>query len=173
MSNARPSQRRRLPLVVAAVLLSATSNVSAGTVDTADDSTAMAAREADSVKLQARAESKGALGVYLDEDAGELVVVVPSSGENTFVSADSSDLSIAVRIETRPIDRATIEGVSDATIRSLIRVRQIKRYGDCTSGFTPTSGTVLLQSDAPRSAFATDRKGIPRRRSPSGRRSST
>ena len=87
MSRGRPSQRGRLALVVIALLgLSATSNAPAqADVEIAADSSTMATREANAVELQALADSKGALGIYLDEAAGEYVVVISSSGESTFV----------------------------------------------------------------------------------------
>lgn len=162
MSNGRPSQRGRRALVAIAVLgLTAAPSVSATTVGNADGSIEMAAREAareaDGVKLQALAESRGALGVFLDESTGEYVVVVPSTGESAFAASDSSGLSLSVRVETRDIDRATIDRIGDALLAIRPAIKQYS-YG---FGFDPESGTIILTSEAPESEFASIQKEFP------------
>lgn len=158
MKSGRPSQRRRLAVVVIAVLgLSATPNVSATTGDNAVDSSALAVREAAGVELEALAESKGALGVFLDESTGEFVVVVPSAGKSEFAASDASKLSMSVRVETRDIDRATIDEISDALLAIRPAIKQYS-YG---FGFDPESGTMILTSEAPESAFAAIEEAFP------------
>lgn len=162
MRHERPFPWVTRALVAIAVLaLLAGPSVSATAGGNADGSIETAARdasrEADGVKLQALAESKGALGVFLDKSTGEYVVVVPSSGKSTFVASDSSKLSIQVRVETRDIDPATIDRIGDALEAIRPTIKQYS-YG---FGFDPESGTIVLSSEAPASEFASIEKEFP------------
>lgn len=159
MDNGRAWHQGRLALVAVALLgLVATPNVSAGTVE-GGAASLKAAQEADGVKLQALADSNGALGVYWDEGSDDYVVVVPSSGESRFASSLASELSVSVRVETRDIDRLTIERISEA----LEAIKpNIKGHG-YGFGFDPESGTMIVRSEAPESAFAAIENAFPGR----------
>ncbi len=131
-----------------------TSSVSATTVGNADGSIEAAAqeawRDADGVRLQALADSRGALGIYLDEEAGEYVVVVPSS-ESTSAASDASQIRLSARVEKRDIDRATIDRISDA----LLAIRPAIKQCSCGVGFDPEPGSIVRTSEASESEFAT------------------
>ena len=116
-----------------------------------------AVREADGVRLEGIAESKGALGVFFDEARGQYVVVVPASATSTFSVADASGLNFSVRLEKRSIDRATIDRIEQALEAIRPAIKQYS-YG---FGFDPETGTIALASEAPETAFASIEAAFP------------
>jgi len=150
MNVERARQQARLGLVGIALLgLAATPNTYAATPDATRESQA-AIREASGVKLTALAESKGALGLYMDEGTGEYVVVIPAAAQSSFAVSDSVSLGLPVRVETRNIDAATLDRMSSA-LEALAPKLGRQAFG---FGFDPESGNVVLKSEAPESAFA-------------------
>jgi hypothetical protein len=120
-----------------------------GAMPDASSEAARAEREVEGLELQDIVASRGALGVYVNE-AGEFVVVVPSTGRSDFRITDAANVDLAVRVEARDIDQATIDAIS----KELEAIRPaIKDYA-YGFGFDPESGTVVLRSEAPESAFA-------------------
>lgn len=159
MNGERKRRQARFSLVgIALLALAASPSASAATPDVTSESTA-AKREADGVELQALAESKGALGVYVDADTGDYVVVVPAAAPSTFAASDSASLSLPVRVETRDIDAATLARMS-AAFEGLAPKLTGKAFG---FGFDPESGMVILRSEAPESAFSAVENAFPAR----------
>lgn len=159
MNVERARQQARLGLVGIALLgLAATPITYAATPDVTTESQA-ATREASGVKLRALAEERGALGMYVDETTGEYVVVVPAAGQSRFTASDSESISLPVRVETRDIDAATLDQISKA-----LEAVALKVVGQAFGfGFDPESGKVVLQSEAPESAFAAVERAFPGR----------
>ena len=89
-------RRARLGLVgIALVALVATPNAYAAPPDVTRESQA-AIREQSGIKLTRPGESKGALGMYVDKDTGEYVVVLPAAARNSFAASDSASLGLPV-----------------------------------------------------------------------------
>jgi hypothetical protein len=135
------------------------SSVSAGTAGSPDTLAQpdAPAQEARAAKLEALAESTGALGVYLDGTSGQYVVVVPTSGRSSFSLSAAAPLGLAVRVETRDIDIVTINQIGQA-LESLKPTLVGFSYG---FGFDPQTGTVTLASEAPEPAFASILRAFP------------
>ncbi len=152
-----PNGSARLALAAALVLgLVATA---APPTNAAGDATeaARAKAEVDGSMLADLVTSKGALGIYWDEEASRLVVVVPSSGDSSFAASDASRLGVQVVVETRDIDLATIDRITDA----LIALRPSLAGFAYGFGFDPVTGMVVLRSEAPETAFALIQRAFP------------
>lgn len=109
--------------------------------------------EAASVELQDLAIAKGALGIYKDE-TGYVVVRPASRGDLTRSALSIPGLSVRVEVvstEVETVDRliADLEALNPKITES---------YG---FGFDPQSGKVLVQAEAPKSAFASVEKAYP------------
>ncbi len=152
----RLTATRVVALVAVAVLSVAVSPppmaTAAGPSDVAPE-----VREADGVQLAKTAEAHGALGVYFDESMSQFVVVVPAAAPTTFSLADASRLSVSVRVETRDIDRPTIDQIE----RALVAVRPAIMSYSYGFVFDPQSGTVTLTSEAPETSFAAIEAAFP------------
>ncbi len=149
MRRSRLPKQRRLSIVfLVALAMSAPPSALGAAGGTPGDSSA-AVREANGVLLQDIAENSGALGVYFDESAAQYVVVVPASETSTFSVADASRLNLSVRVESRSIDRVTIGKIE----QSLEAVRSSIGKYSYGFAFDPETGTIILTSEAPETAF--------------------
>ncbi len=157
MRRSRLSKQVRLSLIVLVALAMATPPSAVATAASTFGAPDPAVREANVVLLQDMAQSSGALGVYFDESSAQYVVVVPASGTSTFSVADASRLSLSVRVETRSIDRATIDKIE----KSLEAVRPTILEYSYGFAFDPESGTITLTSEAPETAFKSIEAAFP------------
>lgn len=138
-------------LVVAVTPLSASAESDAADVRDA-------AKELAVAQLEATADSRGALGLYFDEAAREFVVVLPEAAAGRFKTADVASLGLAVRVETRKIDRETVETIEDEVVA--LRPDIPLQFGYSVA-FNPESGLVEIASDAPRGHFSAIEKRFP------------
>jgi hypothetical protein len=113
--------------------------------------------EAAASALEQLADSEGALGYYWDDLTKEYVVVVARTGESTFTAADASSLAADVRIESRDISRWTVDEIRSA----LIALRPSMKGLGYGFYFDAESGKVVLQSEAPLTAFDSVMKQFP------------
>ena len=146
---------RRLPLWLALLGLLALP-LSAGPALGAQGRSADAL-EAAGPKLDALAHKHGALGTYLDGATGQFVVVVPAHGPSSFAASDVAALRVPVRVESRSIDQATIDRIEGA----LLALRPSLPHYAYAFYFDPVAGNIVLQSEAPESAFAMIERAFP------------
>jgi hypothetical protein len=96
-------------------------------------------------------ERTGALGYFLDETGG-IVVVIPSSGSSSFDARDAASLGISVSVETRDFERAEIDAITE-----MVAARQwVPRVPGAREPFTifdAKRGRVRIYTDAPVSVF--------------------
>lgn len=113
--------------------------------------------EAEGSELEQVALAKGALGYYWDDASSTYVVVVPAKDESTFTLADASTFATAVRVESRDMTRSTISiiGKDLEGLRPSIVGRGYAYY------FDAQSGRVILQSEAPITAFSSVMQRFP------------
>jgi len=149
MRTRDPRRLRRLATGLVAIL--ALVALRSGSAQASEDShaSANAAREEQGAELQALVDADQALGVYWDEAKGEYSLVVSSvRGDGRSVTPPSGPAR--VRLETSQLDRDAIDRIEDSIFS---KRADLKDYS-LGYGFDPESGTVLLRSDAPQSAFA-------------------
>lgn len=123
-----------------------------GTVErtgTTGEAVAIAVEE-QGLELQALVESKQALGIYRDDRTGEFVIVVSSFAHGTIDLISSASGPAGVRVKTSELDQETVDRIGDAI---LAKRGDLKEYS-LGFGFDPETGTVLLRSEAPESAFS-------------------
>jgi hypothetical protein len=109
--------------------------------------------EAASVRLQDLAVAEGALGLYEDESG--YVVVIPSS-RTDITPSTLSGAGLPVRLETVTVDVKTIDRIS-ADLEALHSTVP----GSYGFGFDPRSGQMLIEAEAPESAFASVEAAYP------------
>lgn len=103
------------------------------------------------------AASRGALGAYVDAESDEVVIVVPKGRRGSITAADIVGIPGKVVVQERNLDRGTI----DAILGRLEAMRgEIPEYA-YAFGFDPVSGSILIQSEAPRSAFSAIERDFP------------
>jgi hypothetical protein len=108
------------------------------------------------------AEASGALGMYFDDATHAYVVVLSKTGASGFSAARAAGLGLSVRVETRDIDRDTIDRLEEALLALRPSIPDKYSY---SFGFNPETGLVDVASDAPGAAFASVEKAFPGRTS--------
>lgn len=150
--------RHGIRTIVAAVAILLAWPLSASSADPEASGREAYARETAGRQLEERAASAGSLGMYVDTETDEYVVVLPEEAASNFQAADAADLGLKVRVETREITSDTIDRIEKALVALRPSFPEKHSY---VFGFNPETGLVEVGSDAPRSAFADVEKAYP------------
>lgn len=138
-------------LVVALTPYQAVAADDVGTVSSASQETSDQASEAKGRALQEYAANAGALGAYVDDASGKLVLVLPDKARGAFNAVDAARFGVPFETVATSLDQTTID---------VIEARLLALHADIgAAGFSYSFGpdlavgAVAVRSDAPRSAF--------------------
>jgi hypothetical protein len=102
-------------------------------------------------RLQDGADAAGALGIFIDDQTGEIVVVGPSGSRKALEAANLAGDGLQIRILELDVSRSDVDVIS----QRLVALRSSEQLTGETYrfGFDPELGKVVLAATAPRSAF--------------------
>lgn len=103
-------------------------------------------------RLEESAVAAGALGIYIDDQTAEYVVVGWHDSRPSLEAANLARNGLPVRIETRNVTRSDVDAITKRLTG--LRTDQSLAGKSYRFGIDPELGTVVLVSDAPKSEFA-------------------